>query len=101
MQISRDRVVGVLRLRGDEDAAHRAEDELPEHFDPDDHTEVLLAYGVDLQDLDDQETFEETAADAGAQELAPTGLGSGTGSGLGHSLTSEPDPLLGGPDEAR
>lgn len=31
---------------------------------------------------------------SGTPEQAPTGLGSGTGSGLAHSLTSEPEPLL-------
>ncbi len=85
MQVSRSRVVDVLRGRGDQDAARRAEDELPDSFDPDDHAEILLAYGVDAQDLDDQET---------AEQQVPTGLGSGAVSGLGHSQTSEPEPLL-------
>lgn len=93
MQISRDLVVHVLRGRGEDDKATQAEDELPEHFDPDDHAEVLLSYGVDTQDLDDQETLEQ--AD---EEQAATGLGSGVGSGPGHSLTAEPDPLLGDPE---
>ena len=101
VQVSRDRVVQVLQRRRDEDAARRAGDELPEHFDPDDHAEVLLAYGVDAQDLDDQETLEQTAGDPGVGEQVPTGLGSGSASGLGHSLTSEPEPLLGGEDEGR
>lgn len=32
--------------------------------------------------------------DDGAEEQVPTGLGSGAASGLGHSQTSEPEPLL-------
>ncbi len=97
VQVSRSRVVQVLRARGNHDAAGRAEDELPESFDPDDHAEVLLAYGVDSQDLDDQETLDEAAEGPSADddaERAPTGLGAGTASGLGHSFTSEPEPLL-------
>lgn len=84
-EIDRTRVVQLLRGRGDDDAAARAEDELPERFDPDDQPQLLMSYGVDAQDLDDQETVE--------QEV-PTGLGSGQGSGLGHSMAHEPEPLL-------
>lgn len=91
MEIDRTRVVQLLRGRGDDDAAVRAEDELPERFDPDDQPQLLLSYGVDLQDLDDQATVEQQG---GGQEEAPTGLGSGQGSGLAHSMTSEPEPLL-------
>jgi len=57
--------------------------------------------GEESQDLDHQETVEQTVGGAEAEEQLPTGLGSGVGSGLGHSPTSEPERLLGGEDEAR
>lgn len=88
MEIDRAQVIKVLRERGDDDSARRAQDELPQRFDPDEHAQLLLSYGVDAQDLDE-------APDDAADDASDTGLGSGLGSGLGHSHTSEPEPLLG------
>ena len=51
MQIPRDKVVGLLRDRGQNDLADQAESRLPEQIDTDEHADLLKQHGVDPQDL--------------------------------------------------
>jgi hypothetical protein len=51
MQIPREKVVGVLRDRGQNDLADQAEQRLPDPIDTDQHGDLLKQHGVDPQDL--------------------------------------------------
>lgn len=93
MQVQRAHVVHLLRSRGDDEGAARAQDELPEQLDADEAPQLLLTYGVDLQDLDDQETVEQQGTGPAGDESS-SGLGSGAVSGLGISNSQEPEQDL-------
>lgn len=47
MQIPKDKVVELLRQRGDHDRADQAEQELPDQVDPDQHADLLSKHGID------------------------------------------------------
>ncbi len=80
MQLEKTEVMKALRARGDDDATERAQRELPDPVDTDEHGDLLRSLGLERGDL--------------KAEDADTGLGSGQVSGLGINLQSEPeDPL--------
>jgi hypothetical protein len=51
MQIPKDKILELLRSRGDNDKASQAEGELPDQVDTDQHAGLLQKYGIDPQDL--------------------------------------------------
>jgi hypothetical protein len=51
MEIPRDKVVGLLRDRGQDDIADQAESRLPEQVDLDQHADLLKEHGVEPQQL--------------------------------------------------
>jgi hypothetical protein len=51
MQIPREKVVGLLRDRGQDDLADQAENRLPEQIDLDQHADLLKEHGVEPQEL--------------------------------------------------
>jgi F0F1-type ATP synthase membrane subunit b/b' len=53
MQIPREMVLEQLRSRGDYEATERAEQELPEKLDSDEHRELLERYGVDPNEFEE------------------------------------------------
>jgi hypothetical protein len=53
MQVPKEMVVERVRALGDADAARRAESELPEKVDPEEHAELLHSLGVDPSELQD------------------------------------------------
>ena len=51
MQIPKDKIVELLRSRGEDDKAARADGELPDQVDTEQHAGVLQRLGVDPGDL--------------------------------------------------
>jgi hypothetical protein len=51
MEIPRDKVVGLLRDRGQGDVADQAEQRLPENIDLDQHADLLKEHGLEPQQL--------------------------------------------------
>ena len=51
MEIPKDKIIELLRERGQEDKAAQADSELPEQVDTEQHADLLSKYGIDLQDL--------------------------------------------------
>jgi hypothetical protein len=51
MEIPKDKVLELLRERGDHDKAEQADQELPDQVDPEQHGDLLQKYGIDPKDL--------------------------------------------------
>jgi hypothetical protein len=51
MEIPRDKVVQVLRDRGQDDIAGQAEQRLPDPIDLDQHADLLKQHGLEPQEL--------------------------------------------------
>jgi hypothetical protein len=51
MQIPKEKIVELLRGRGQDDVADRADKELPDQVDPDQHADLLDQFGIDQQEL--------------------------------------------------
>jgi hypothetical protein len=51
MQIPKEKVIELLRERGQQDQATQAESELPDPVDPEQHADLLSKFGLDPQDL--------------------------------------------------
>ncbi|MFC5379228.1 hypothetical protein [Aquipuribacter nitratireducens] len=79
MHVSKAEVLDSLRTRGDDEQVRRAESELPERVDTEEHAELLRSLGLDRADV--------------AALGSDTGLGSGQASGLGVNFQSEPESL--------
>jgi hypothetical protein len=54
MQIPKDKIIELLRDRGQDDRADQADRELPDQVDTEQHSDLLSKYGVDPQDLADK-----------------------------------------------
>jgi hypothetical protein len=51
MQIPKDKILDLLRSRGDQDKANQAEGELPDQVDTEQHAGLLQKLGIDPGDL--------------------------------------------------
>ena len=51
MQIPKDKIVELLRSRGEDDKAAQAEGELPDQLDTEQHADLLKKLGIDPGDL--------------------------------------------------
>jgi hypothetical protein len=51
MEIPKDKIVELLRDRGQDDLAQRADSELPDQVDPHEHSDELQRFGIDEQQL--------------------------------------------------
>jgi hypothetical protein len=51
MQIPKDKILELLRERGQNDQAEQADKELPDQVDPEQHGGLLEKYGIDPKDL--------------------------------------------------
>jgi hypothetical protein len=51
MEIPKDKVLELLRQRGDDDKAAQAEQELPDTVDHEQHADLLQKHGVDPKEL--------------------------------------------------
>ena len=51
MEIPKDKILELLRERGQNDQAEQADKELPDQVDPEQHGGLLEKYGIDPQDL--------------------------------------------------
>jgi hypothetical protein len=51
MEIPKDKILELLRQRGENDKAERADQELPAQVDPDRDRGILEKIGIDPQDL--------------------------------------------------
>jgi hypothetical protein len=51
MEIPKDKILELLRQRGDNDKAEQADRELPDRVDPDRDQGILERLGIDPQDL--------------------------------------------------
>ena len=51
MQIPKDKILELLRSRGDQDQASQAEGELPDQVDTDRDAGLLQKFGIDPSDL--------------------------------------------------
>ena len=51
MQIPKDKILDLLRQRGDNDKADQADSELPDQVDPEKDAGLLDKLGIDPQDL--------------------------------------------------
>jgi hypothetical protein len=51
MQIPKDKILELLRSRGENDKASQAEGELPDQVDTEQHAGLLQKLGIDPQDL--------------------------------------------------
>ena len=51
MQIPKDKILELLRERGDQDKAQQADQELPATVDTEQHGDLLSKYGIDVGDL--------------------------------------------------
>jgi hypothetical protein len=51
MQIPKDKILELLRERGQNDQAEQADKELPDQVDPEQHGGLLEKYGIDVKDL--------------------------------------------------
>ena len=51
MQIPKEKILELLRERGDHDKADQAEQELPDQVDHEEHSDLLSKHGIDPQEL--------------------------------------------------
>jgi hypothetical protein len=51
MQIPKDKILELLRSRGQEDKASQADNELPSQVDTDQHAGILEKLGINPQDI--------------------------------------------------
>jgi hypothetical protein len=51
MEIPKDKIIELLRERGQQDRAAQAERELPDQVDSEQHAGLLSKFGIDVQDL--------------------------------------------------
>jgi hypothetical protein len=51
MEIPKDKVLELLRERGDHDKAEQADKELPDQVDHEQHSDQLQKYGIDPKEL--------------------------------------------------
>jgi hypothetical protein len=51
MQIPKDKILELLRERGDHDKADQADQELPDQVDHEEHASMLEKHGIDPRDL--------------------------------------------------
>jgi hypothetical protein len=51
MEIPKDKILELLRSRGEDDKAQQAQGELPDQVDPEKHADLLHKLGIDPQDL--------------------------------------------------
>jgi hypothetical protein len=51
MQIPKDKILELLRERGDHDKADQAEQELPDQVDHEEHSDLLSKFGLDPQEI--------------------------------------------------
>lgn len=51
MQIPKDKILEMIKSRGDTDKATQAQDELPEQVDTDNDNGLLAKFGIDPSDL--------------------------------------------------
>jgi hypothetical protein len=51
VKIDRQRIIDLLRNRGDHDKADQAQSELPEQVDTDEHAEKLSKLDIEIRDL--------------------------------------------------
>jgi len=51
MEIPKEKIVELLRERGQNDRADQADSELPDQVDPQEHAGLLSKFGIDAQDL--------------------------------------------------
>jgi F0F1-type ATP synthase membrane subunit b/b' len=51
MQIDKQEIVQMLRERGDHDKAQKAEQELPDKVDREEHQDLLRQFGINPQEL--------------------------------------------------
>jgi hypothetical protein len=51
MEIPKDKILELLRERGQHDQVDQADRELPDKVDPEQHAGLLSKYGIDPQDL--------------------------------------------------
>jgi len=54
MEIPKDKVVELLRERGENDKAEQADKELPDQVDHEQHGDLLQKYGVEPEELADK-----------------------------------------------
>jgi hypothetical protein len=51
MEIPKDKILELLRERGDDDEAAQAEQELPDTVDSEQHADLLQKHGIDPKEL--------------------------------------------------
>jgi hypothetical protein len=51
MEIPKDKIIDLLKERGDHDKAADAEKELPDKVDHEEHSNLLEKHGIDPKDL--------------------------------------------------
>ena len=51
MDIPKDKIVAMLKDRGEDDKAAQAEQELPDTVDHEQHADLLQKYGIDPKEL--------------------------------------------------
>jgi hypothetical protein len=51
MEIPKDKIIDLLRQRGDHEQADQAAQELPDQVDHEQHGDLLQNHGIDPQDL--------------------------------------------------
>ena len=51
MEIPKDKILELLRERGEDDKAQQADSELPGQVDTEKHGDLLQKYGIDVQEL--------------------------------------------------
>ena len=51
MEIPKDKILDLLRQRGDSEGAAQADRELPDQVDPEQHAGLLSRFGIDPKDL--------------------------------------------------
>ena len=51
MQIPKDKILELLRERGQHDQVDQADRELPDQVDPEQHADLLSKFGIDPQEL--------------------------------------------------
>ena len=54
MEIPKDKIIELLRDRGEDDKADQADRELPDQVDTEQHADLLSKFGVDPQELADK-----------------------------------------------
>lgn len=51
MEIPKDKILELLRQRGEQDKAAQADQELPDQVDPEQHSSLLSKFGINPQEL--------------------------------------------------